>query len=654
MKSISFGSFDKVKSVTQPILQKYRTALFVGLFLLVGWLLISPNIARGQDDAPLKLELTGIDTSALPILSIRLTGAYADGRAIDYNQTPLEIQHGAELISQEQFTSIESEEIGTLTLVLVDTPGGVANELAAIQEAILMYANNDSESTFMHEPVDSIGIYAVDFSDPKALLEPTFFRNGVVNWLAEELPVQSGPTALYDSLDILLGQVSGLKPRPEMVASIIVFTDGTDSVSTRTDQAEVMQKAVDLNIAIHTVHLNNVAIFSAEEGQQFLQTASARTGGVATELNTEGIQHLWEAVSSFSKQTVIRYRPTDPVPGNVPISIRLKDYPQIEAFTSAQFPADQLQVEIQTGESVANIVMPDTSQLLDLSIPVGVTWLDGRERSISTVQVLKDGELAAEIPVGESSFTSAEMTLSGLQYGPNEIVLAVMDENGNRGNSAPFILNIAPGDSLIVPDNISTTSSGFGWTWLIGLIGLLVLLAIVAYWVLFSTAGGKKIKIVDLFKSAFSNEPRRRSKQPSDFAENEADTYEPISPSSSSSLPAGADTRRAQESGVAQSLFCLDVIDATETAPETVPILGLEQRIGRSSSKADISFEKEQSVSRVHATLAREANSYRLYDEQSTAGTFVNGVRLPEYGMMLSDGDEIQMGALVLRFRRAD
>ncbi|MEM9775903.1 MAG: FHA domain-containing protein, partial [Chloroflexota bacterium] len=69
-------------------------------------------------------------------------------------------------------------------------------------------------------------------------------------------------------------------------------------------------------------------------------------------------------------------------------------------------------------------------------------------------------------------------------------------------------------------------------------------------------------------------------------------------------------------------------------------------------SKSDIAFTNEQTVSRVHATLAREGNTYRLYDEQSTSGTFLNGQRLPEYGALLNDGDEVQMGALVLRFRR--
>lgn len=641
-----------MKFAPPSINQRVKFILFAFLFLLGGWLLISPQIAIGQGDEPAWIELTGIDTDALPVLSIRLVGARANGRALDYSQTPLEIQHGAETISQEQFSSIESEDVGTLTLVLVDTPSGVAGELEAIQEAVLMYADSSGESSFMREPSDSIGIYAVDFSDPKVLLEPTFFRNSVVNWLAEELPVQSGPTALYDSLDSLLGQVDGLKDRPEMVASIVVLTDGTDTVSTRTDQTAVIQKAVDLNVAIHTVHLNNVSIFSPEQGQDFLRNLSSRTGGFATELNTEGVRQLWDAVSSFSQQTVINYRPTDPVPGNVPISIRLRDFPQIEAFTSAQFPADQLQVEFQLEELFANIVMPDPAQPLELSIPVVVTWLDGRDRSVSTAQVLRNGELAAEVPVVEEGFSSADMTLTGLSYGPNEIVLAVMDENGNRGNSAPFTLNVAPGDSLIVPADISVGSAGFGWTWLLWLIAILVLLAVVAYWILFSGAGGRNLQVVDLFKSAFSTEPRRRTRSSANVAQ-DFDEFRSPSASYANNDSADETVLSVQAPSAAQTSYWLDVIDASETEPNSIPVVGLEQRVGRSPSKADISFDKEQTVSRVHATLAREANSYRLYDEQSTAGTFVNGQRIPEYGLLLSDGDEIQMGALVLRYRRA-
>jgi predicted component of type VI protein secretion system len=52
------------------------------------------------------------------------------------------------------------------------------------------------------------------------------------------------------------------------------------------------------------------------------------------------------------------------------------------------------------------------------------------------------------------------------------------------------------------------------------------------------------------------------------------------------------------------------------------------------------------------AALSRKGATYRVYDEQSTAGTWVNEQRVPEYGMQLVDGDEIRVGAVRLRFRQ--
>ncbi len=631
-----------MKPKNQPIKSLIFTVSLVAVLLFSGH-------AWGQDSEPSRLELTGIDTSTLPIISLRLIGVQSNGQRIDTSQTPLEIQHGAETIPQEQFISIEEESVGSLTLVLLDTPAGVAGELGAIQEAVQIFAGSE-ESSFMTERQDTFGIYAVDFSDPKVLLEPTFFRNSLINWLAEEPPVQEGATALYDSLDSMLGQAEGLKPRPEIVASIVVFTDGTDTVSTRTDEVSVIQKAVDLGIPVHTVHLNNSLIFNPDEGQRFLQNLSDRTGGYYTELNQEGINQLWGTVSSLGRQIVVRYRPAEPVPGNVPIAARMRDFPNVEAFTSAQFPADQLKVEFGLEEYFQTAVVPDLTQPLDISIPVEVSWLDGRERAISTAQVLRNGEFIAELPVGDDGLATADVSLTGLAYGPNEIILAVMDENGNRGNSSPLTLNVAPGDNVVVPEPIQAGGSfSFGRSWLFGLIALFVLLAIAAYWILFSGAGGKQIKLADLFSSAFSPKPRRRSRS-QEFRQSDEFNLGSAGPGTSF----GDETAvSVQSTTSSDSNYWLDVIDSDSTDPISLPLIGLEQRLGRSPSKADLSFEKEQTVSRIHATFAREANSYRLYDEQSTAGTFVNGVPLPDYGQMLVDGDEIQMGALVLRFRRS-
>jgi pSer/pThr/pTyr-binding forkhead associated (FHA) protein len=75
-------------------------------------------------------------------------------------------------------------------------------------------------------------------------------------------------------------------------------------------------------------------------------------------------------------------------------------------------------------------------------------------------------------------------------------------------------------------------------------------------------------------------------------------------------------------------------------------------RIGRSPSMCDIAFRDDLTVSRQHAVLMLEGNHYRLFDENSTSGSWVNGRQVPEYGVELADGDEIHLGAVHMMYRQ--
>jgi pSer/pThr/pTyr-binding forkhead associated (FHA) protein len=72
--------------------------------------------------------------------------------------------------------------------------------------------------------------------------------------------------------------------------------------------------------------------------------------------------------------------------------------------------------------------------------------------------------------------------------------------------------------------------------------------------------------------------------------------------------------------------------------------------IGR-SRESDI-FLEDEAVSRVHAIVTRdEAGTYRIHDQNSANGTYVNNQRISE--QVLEDGDEIQVGLMVLAFRQS-
>jgi pSer/pThr/pTyr-binding forkhead associated (FHA) protein len=96
----------------------------------------------------------------------------------------------------------------------------------------------------------------------------------------------------------------------------------------------------------------------------------------------------------------------------------------------------------------------------------------------------------------------------------------------------------------------------------------------------------------------------------------------------------------------------LEVLQATTQMPDRLDLDKAEVKLGRSSSRADITFKDDGTVSRVHATIVQEGAGYRLFDERSTSGTFVNEQGVMDQGLQLVDGDEIRLGAVRLRFRQ--
>jgi pSer/pThr/pTyr-binding forkhead associated (FHA) protein len=95
----------------------------------------------------------------------------------------------------------------------------------------------------------------------------------------------------------------------------------------------------------------------------------------------------------------------------------------------------------------------------------------------------------------------------------------------------------------------------------------------------------------------------------------------------------------------------LEVIAAETPIASPIAISQEETRLGRSPNLADIALTQDLTVSRLHATLTWDGQVYRLYDEESTSGTWVNDERVPDYGTQLVDGDEIFLGKVHLRFR---
>ena len=96
----------------------------------------------------------------------------------------------------------------------------------------------------------------------------------------------------------------------------------------------------------------------------------------------------------------------------------------------------------------------------------------------------------------------------------------------------------------------------------------------------------------------------------------------------------------------------LEVVESVTEMPPSLELSGAMIRIGRSPSMCDIAFRDDLTVSRQHAVLMLEGHHFRLFDENSTSGSWVNGRQVPEYGVELADGDEIHLGAVHILYRQ--
>jgi hypothetical protein len=94
-------------------------------------------------------------------------------------------------------------------------------------------------------------------------------------------------------------------------------------------------------------------------------------------------------------------------------------------------------------------------------------------------------------------------------------------------------------------------------------------------------------------------------------------------------------------------------LEVLENAPEhqgLIPITGNNIAVGRDARRVQIVFN-DPSVSRLHARILESRGEYRIYEEGSSSGTYVNFERIGMTPQSLNDLDRIHLGRVHLRFR---
>ncbi len=394
------------------------------------------------------------------------------------------------------------------------------------------------------------------------------------------------------------------------------LTDGTDVVSTRFEEEDLVNRALELGIPIHTIWLNNENISTPSFGQDFLAGLAAQTGGIAVQLdNTNDSPLVWNRIAGFREQARIRYTVTALEAGNFPVTVSLASNTAVSAETTVDIPNNLPSVTINLPTESRTLSLPALDEAVRLQFNTAVSWLDGVERELTAAQLSING-VSYDVPLEEIDSFQADVT--SLTYGNNSVEMVVIDDQGIQATSPIIVLTVNEG-AREIPEELDAGSGLLGLVlrFLLVVFALIVVVAVLIW----LARNGRLTNLGSLI-------PRGPSRPREPFAEQQA-TFTP-----------------------SHTVAYLEVLEAVSQVSSPIPLSMAVVRIGRSPTQATVAFENDVTMSRLHASLMLEGNHYRLFDEQSTSGTWVNERQVPEYGIQLNDGDEIHLGAVHLRFRQ--
>jgi hypothetical protein len=351
---------------------------------------------------------------------------------------------------------------------------------------------------------------------------------------------------------------------------------------------------------------------------------------------------LFETIQQRANEAKIRYRSSVNSSGNHTLSAEVAGNRVEELF--------QIAVEPPTVQLAVDNSRPIRRVATELDIPLEnmeptiqplvamVTWPDEYPRIMESAALLVSGQ---EMPVrntilGDDGLLTFDWDIRFLDDGVYDLQVLVIDELGLEGLSEPLPLTIEIDQPVVVPTAPPPTAPPpdptaqpapetnvlpFGAV-VVGGMGLIIFLFLILI-----VAG------VFLLRRGNKGEPVPPVQPEAAY---DPDVTYVMSPGFAGDHQIGA---------------FLEVLENASDLEGPLPLSGNNIALGRDAKRAQIAF-KDRSVSRLHARIMESRGAYRIYDEGSSSGTYVNYQRIGLSPHTLQDQDEIHLGRVHLRFRR--
>lgn len=610
-----FLSLEEVKLNKNKLFTTSYDKIVLILLIIILW---QTQWVLAQEQGPAMLRITKIDKERFPEVSV-----YIWGKNLGVDLATADIQIEQDGIQYP--TTSEVLSIGTQTAIVIDASGsirGVGNtgdpryiEIGNIMTRLIsrnkLSVQYDWMAAFVPEKNNI----------PKKLHDWSLDHQSVTNSIyLFEPPKDVSYTPLFNLLFNTLSEFDVKNIDTSFQRTMIVFSDGVDVVS-GLQLDDVVNQAQEKGIVIYTVMLGP----SKPQTRSNLERIAVRTGGSYYELTSlDALDTMWDQILTGREQRILTYRSQMGSAEEVTAVVTLPDGRRVSAKAPLRVTALPAQIEVQYPPQGLQLVRKGESYDIplteleprELPIQLAFVWPNGIERKIRRVEITIGNDTRV---IENEPFHLFAFPLGALGAGNYTLRVRMVDNLGIVSESLPVLFSIvidqppAPTPTPVVEIKIIEQISGTSYAALIiGLISFLVALIV------------------------FFRKPERREMATTFVTGTIKTLTEPW-------------RKREGKTIHEQARARLIAIGSDSKIPSPVLLQGI-RKFGRDPSLADVVLS-DPHVSRYHCRIVEEADgTFRLYDEGSTSGTYVNDETVAMSGQILRLGDVINIGPVAYRF----
>jgi hypothetical protein len=518
-------------------------------------------------------------------------------------------------------------------------------------------------------------------------------HNAVINSMVTyDITGAKAKTPLSDLLLAALQYFDDAAPPPNLQRAIVVFSDGVDLLSVA-QKDDLFRQAAQRRVRIHTVQIGPVR--ANGEAQKNLQNIALNTNGRYTNLNEANqlLPDLWQAVAEAQSQRAITYRSSKAQPQQITLQTRTGDRNLVADFA---VPAPTLQppqvvlvapafaqLEKQRGDGQALSHDTPVTELepQSLALQVEFNWPDGHPRTLRRVEYI-----IADQTISKTSapFEAVTFPIEKLDNGEYTIRVRAIDELGLLGEATPKPLTIvvnrpAPPDFDATATAAAQLAQATTEALKSAQAAALATQQAKQEVALATQAAQQAATQAALQATAQATATALQGTIAQATRQNRQLTWASIVALGLSVLMGGLalylwfnprTRRRATEivtgalraatepfflgQGKArqpqQAKARLVLLEGGNTLEPSILLYGGGLRLGRDPTLANVVLN-DQRISRYHCRISEEANgAFRLWDEGSTSGTYVNQEPIGMKGHLLQPGDLVNIGPVLYRF----